>query len=123
MLQEDCVLSELRCLAQGKNRTKKPAAVGLGRLKGGKARAANPLERDYGINFTSLPDGPVERVTVVKASTFFDGQSALAKLPSGQTDKSQKVSIGALNQETTGTNAASLVEGIVAAAVRAAVKP
>jgi hypothetical protein len=71
----------------------------------------------------TLPDGSVERVTVVKAGTFFDGQSALATLSSGQTDKSQKVSIGALNQESSGTNATSLVEGIVAAAVRAAVKP
>jgi hypothetical protein len=32
-------------------------------------------------------------VTVVKAGTFFDRQSAPAKLSSGQTDKSQKVNL------------------------------
>lgn len=68
-------------------------------------------------------DGSVERVTVVKAGTFFDGQSALAKLSSGQTDKSQKVSLGSLNQETSGSNALSLAEAIVGTAVCAAVRP
>jgi hypothetical protein len=63
------------------------------------------------------------RPAVVKAGTFLDGQSALAKLSSGQTDKSQKVSIGALNQESSGSNALSLAEAVVGAAVRAAVKP
>ena len=71
----------------------------------------------------TLPDGVVERVTVVKATTLFDSKSELAKLSSGQTDKSQKVSIGALNQESSGTNAVNLVESVVGAAVRAAVKP
>jgi hypothetical protein len=46
-----------------------------------------------------------------------------AKLSSGQTDKSQKVSIGALNQETRGSNALSLAKAVVGAAIRAAVKP
>ena len=71
----------------------------------------------------TLPDGVVERVTVVKATTFFDSKSGLAKLSSGQTDKSQKVSIGSLNQESSATNAVTLVESVVVAAVRAAVKP
>ena len=70
-----------------------------------------------------LPDGVIERVTVVRAATLFDSKSELAKLSSGQTDKSQKVSIGALNQESSGTNAVNLVESVVGAAVRAAVKP
>lgn len=69
------------------------------------------------------PDGSKERVTVVRASTFFESKSELSKLSSGQTDKSQKVSIGALNQESTATNAVGLVESIVGAAVKAAVKP
>ncbi len=68
------------------------------------------------------PDGSKERVTVVRASTFFESQSELAKLSSGQTDKSQKISIGALNQESTATNATSLVEAVVGAAVKAAVR-
>ena len=47
------------------------------------------------------PDGrTVERITVVKAGTFFDSKSDLAKLSSGQTDKTQKVSIGSINQES-----------------------
>jgi hypothetical protein len=70
------------------------------------------------------PDGKtVERVTVVKAGTLLDSKSELTKLNSGQTDKSQKVSIGSLNQESSGSNAISFAESVVGAAVRAAVKP
>ncbi len=71
----------------------------------------------------TLPDGSNERVTVVRALTLFDSKSELAKLSSGQTDKSQKVSLGSLNQESSATNVVTLVESIVTAAVRAAVKP
>ena len=71
----------------------------------------------------TLPDGSNERVTVVRAVTLFDSKSELAKLSSGQTDKSQKVSIGSLNQESSATNAVSLIESVIGAAVRAAVKP
>ena len=70
------------------------------------------------------PDGKTtERITVVKAGTLFDSKSELTKLSSGQTDKSQKVSIGSLNQESSATNAVSFAESVVGAAVRAAVKP
>ena len=62
-------------------------------------------------------------VTVVKAATLFDSKSELAKLSSGQTDTSQKVSIGSLSQESSATNAATLIEAAVGAAVRAAVRP
>jgi hypothetical protein len=71
----------------------------------------------------TLPDGSNERVTVVRAVTLFDSKSELAKLSSGQTDKSQKVSIGSLNQESSATNAVALIESVIGAAVRAAVKP
>ena len=71
----------------------------------------------------TLSGGVVESVTVVRASTLFDSKSELAKLSSGQTDKSQKVSIGSLNQESSGSNAVNLVESVVGAAVRAAVRP
>jgi len=68
------------------------------------------------------PDGKTtERITVVKAGTIFDSKSELAKLTSGQTDKSQRVAIGSLNQESTATNAVTLAEAVVGAAVRAAV--
>ncbi len=68
----------------------------------------------------TLPDGVTERVTVVKAATLFDSKSELAKLSSVQTDKSQKVSIGSLSQESSATNAVTLIESVVGAAVRAA---
>lgn len=61
-----------------------------------------------------------ERVTVVKAATLFDSKSELAKLSSGQTDKSQKVSIGSLSRENNATNAVTLNESVDSAAVRAA---
>ena len=69
------------------------------------------------------PDGTTQRVTKVRAGTLFDSKSELTKLNSGQTDKSQKVSLGALNQESSGSNAVSFAESVVSAAVRAAVKP
>ena len=71
----------------------------------------------------TLPDGVTERITFVKAATLFDSKSELAKLSSGQTDKSQKVSIGTLSQESSASNAVTLVESVVGAAVRAAVRP
>lgn len=71
----------------------------------------------------TLLDGTVERVTDVNASTLMDSKSELTKLSTGQTDKSQKVSIGALTQESSGTNAVNLFEAVVGAAVRAAVRP
>ena len=71
----------------------------------------------------NTPDGSTERVTKVNAGTLFDSKSELTKLNSGQTDKSQKVSIGSLNQESSGSNAVSFAESVVGAAVRAAVKP
>ena len=71
----------------------------------------------------NTPDGGNERVTKVSAGTLLDSKSELTKLNSGQTDKSQKVSIGSLNQESSGSNAVSFAESVVGAAVRAAVKP
>jgi len=68
-------------------------------------------------------DGVTERVTQVSAGTLLDSKSELSKLSSGQTDKSQKVAIGSLNQESSGSNAVSFAESVVGAAVRAAVKP
>ena len=50
-------------------------------------------------------------------------KSELARLNSGQTEKSLRISIGALNQESSGSNAVSFAESVVGAAVRAAVKP
>ena len=71
----------------------------------------------------NTPDGGNERVTKVSAGTLLDSKSELSKLNSGQTDKSQKVALGSLSQESSGSNAVSFAESVVGAAVRAAVKP
>ena len=70
-----------------------------------------------------LPDGSFRKVTSVKAGTLFDAKSDLAKFSAGQTDKSQRVGIGSLGQESSGSNVVALVEGITRAAVGAMVKP
>ena len=70
---------------------------------------------------TTGSNGVTQRVTSVSAGTLLDSKSELAKLSSGQSDQSQKVSIGSLNQESSGSNAVSFAEGVVGAAVRAAV--
>ena len=70
-----------------------------------------------------LQDGTVERKTHVHAGTLFDSRSELSKLTTGQTEKSQRVAVGSLNQESSATNAVSFAESVVGAAVRAAVKP
>src|ERR1051326_3368476 len=69
----------------------------------------------------SFEDGDRLRRVVISVCAF--GITTLAKLSSGQTDKSQKLSIGSLNQESSGTNAVSLIESVIGTAVRAAVKP
>lgn len=94
-----------------------PHLIGLCLLVTGCARFTSTITE------RTLPDGVIERVTVVRAATMFDSKSELAKLSSGQTDKSQKVSIGSLSQESSATNAMNLIESVVGAAVRAAVKP
>ena len=70
-----------------------------------------------------LQDGSTERVTRVNAGTFFDSKSELSKLTTGQTDKTQRVAIGSLSQESSGSNVVGFAESVVGAAVRAAVKP
>jgi hypothetical protein len=55
-------------------------------------------------------------------TTFFDGKSDIAKLRASTTDKTQGLTVGSINEETSGTNATALTEGIVSAAVSAAVK-
>jgi hypothetical protein len=91
-----------------------PPLIGFLMLTAGCARFTSTVTE------RTLPDGVTERVTVVKAATLFDSKSELAKLSSGQTDKSQKVSIGSLSQENSATNAVTLIESVVGATVRAA---
>lgn len=52
-------------------------------------------------------DGVTVRTTVVRASTLFDAKSELAKLRATTTDKTQGLTIGSLDQSSTGTNAIS----------------
>ena len=59
--------------------------------------------------------------TTIRARTFFDARSDLAKLRITQTEKTQGVTLGALNQETSGTNAVDLIDRVVRAAVAGAV--
>jgi len=61
-----------------------------------------------------------QRHTAIRARTFLDGKSDLAKLRASTTDKTQGMTIGSLGQESSGTNVTSLIEGVVGAAVRAA---
>ncbi len=66
--------------------------------------------------------------TEVWVTTFWDGNSALTKFANrGQTTSSNEwaagTTIGGINQSTTSTNVNALIEGIVAAAVKAAIKP
>lgn len=68
------------------------------------------------------PDGTQTRTTEFRARTFFDAHNDLVKTHATMTDKSQGVSIAGLGQDSSGSNAVSLANTIVEAAVRAAVK-
>lgn len=54
--------------------------------------------------------------------TFWDANSSVAKLRASTTDKTQGLTVGGLDQESTSTNVNALVEGIVGAAVKAAIQ-
>lgn len=71
----------------------------------------------------------VAETTQVRCYTFFDGQSALAKFrnTTGATGSNGFVfpsgtSIGALNQESSGTNAISLIEAVSSGATQGALQ-
>jgi len=55
--------------------------------------------------------------------TFWDGQANVAKLRASTTEKTQGLTVGSFSEEASSTNAVDLINGIVGAAVRAAVKP
>lgn len=60
--------------------------------------------------------------TQASSWTFFDSKSNLAKWKATQSEKSQGAEVGGLAQETTGTNATTIVSAVVEAAIRAAAK-
>lgn len=70
---------------------------------------------------TSQKDADGRRTTTT-AFTFFDSKSSLAKLSTSNTDKTQSVRVSDLTQESSGSNAVSLVDVAIKAAVTAAVK-
>ncbi len=75
---------------------------------------------------TSYVNGDTSRevTTHAAAYTFFAGRSALASWKASQTDKTQGASVGNLSVESNaGTNLNAIVETVVGAAVKAAVKP
>lgn len=51
-------------------------------------------------------------ITDVRATTFWDSKSELAKLKANTTEKSQSLGIGSLNTEASATNAVALAEAI-----------
>jgi len=66
------------------------------------------------------------RHTVIHASTFLDGKSALEKFAAkqGTGKEAQAIGVGSLSQESaTTTNFNALVEGVVGAAIKATIKP
>ncbi len=58
-------------------------------------------------------DGSKLVVTRVAARTLFDAKSDLAKFKAFQSDKTQSATVGALGQETTGTNAILMMDRFV----------
>ncbi len=62
------------------------------------------------------------RTTRVTIRTFFDAKSELAKLSLSTSDKSQRLGLGAINQETTSSNLVNVI-GAVAEGVAKGLKP
>lgn len=58
--------------------------------------------------------------TTVSTRTFWDSKSDLAKLKASTTDKTQSLGVGSIVNESSGTNAVTLIEAVVAAAIKAA---
>lgn len=62
------------------------------------------------------------RTTTFKARSFFDSKNELARAHTTMTDKTQGVTVAGLTTEASGSNAVSLTEMVVGAAVSAAIK-
>ncbi len=57
-------------------------------------------------------DGSKLVVTRVAARTLFDAKSDLAKFKAFQSEKTQSATVGALGQESSGTNAVAMLEAM-----------
>jgi hypothetical protein len=65
------------------------------------------------IDERKAPDGQITKIsTTVAASTLFTSRSQLANFKASQTEKSQGASVGALTQESSGTNAVRALEAL-----------
>jgi len=69
-----------------------------------------------------MTDGSVKKQKQ-RIYTFWDSKSEIAKLRASTTDKTQGLSVGHLNEESSSTNTVDLVERVVGAVVKAAIKP
>jgi hypothetical protein len=69
-----------------------------------------------------VENGITNSTTMVKAKTFWDSKSDLAKFAAKQTGKSQSIGIGSLSEESSGSNTVAVVNAVVGAAVNAAIK-
>lgn len=67
------------------------------------------------------PDGTI-RNTKVKARTFMDAKSKLADFKASNSEKTQSIGLGSLDQESSATNANALIGNIVERAVKGAVE-
>ena len=68
-------------------------------------------------------DGTRRVTTEIRTRTFWDSKSELAKLTATTTEKTQRIGVGSLAQESSSTNTVLMIEAVVAAAVKAGVKP
>ena len=60
--------------------------------------------------------------TDLRTTTFFDSKSELAKYTAFQSSKSQKLGIGALNAEASGSNVVNVFEAVARGAAAGAAK-
>ena len=71
---------------------------------------------------TTITNGVQHIVTTdLRTITFFDSKSDLAKYVASQGSTTQRLGIGSLSAESSGTNAVELIDRIVQAVVKAAI--
>lgn len=61
--------------------------------------------------------------TRVSIKTLWDAKSELSKLSATTTDKSQRLGIGSLSQESTSTNLQNIIEAVASGVVKGLAKP
>jgi len=93
------------------------SALALCLLCGCAHYSTHQTDTSYGTN------GPTRQIsTEVSVFTFFDSKSEIVKSRVTQTDKTQSSSVGALNQEASGTNVIGLINAVSAGATKGALE-